>query len=68
MKRRAARIMLVMLLLALAALGCIITGGGGGGDGGQLATQQAYADSQDLTATFGAQVHIAQLTAIASDK
>jgi hypothetical protein len=60
--QRMARVFLMVMLLAAACLACIT--GGGGGDGGQVATQQAEADAQDATATFGAQVFEAQLTAI----
>jgi len=59
--------MLIVLLLALASVACI-TGGGGGGDGSDaIATEMAEAAKQDATATFGAQVFEAQLTAIADD-
>lgn len=65
--QRTARILLVILLLAMASMACITGGGGGdGGDNGDvIATQQAEADALDATATFGAQVFEAQLTAIA---
>ena len=62
--QRTARILLIVLILFMASVACI-TGGGGGDDPDAVATQMAEADAQDKTATFGAQVFDAQLTAIA---
>ena len=63
--QRTARILLIVLILFLASVACITGGGGGGDDPDAVATQMAEADAQDKTATFGAQVFDAQLTAIA---
>lgn len=66
MHPRLARLLLVILLLSAATLACITGGTGGSTD--PEATQMAEAAAQDLTATFGAKVFSAQLTAIAQEE
>ena len=66
MHPRLARLLLVILLLSAATLACITGGTGGSTD--PEATQMAEAAALDLTATFGAQVFTAQLTAIAQEE
>lgn len=58
--RLTARILLVILILAMAALAC---GGGGSGGGSGNGTGDQGAD---VTATYGAEMFHAQLTAMAS--
>jgi hypothetical protein len=65
-KARYALIILIIVWVFLSMIACIISGGGGGGGSG---TPQPYlASSDDVTATYGADMFHEQLTAISRDR